>query len=518
MVVRASGHSQVEPVAGAAVAPITIHRRRRALLGGLLLAIAALAIAVPLQGVLLDTSAAVPNLSIPGRALGPLLVPGEPPGSEQRAQEDPQASLDPLNQVLDETRAMLEDLIAAKAADTVLRNELRALKRDNERLAVELAQANTRRIELERSSELAEARIAELTEAVDTGRREAARTEEELTRLCWQEGQLNQSLARADATRKAALAEAEKARGEMAKELEAARNAAAQSEADLAGLHKELEAKDQELAAANTAREEVGARVSQLEETVAKSSAADLERLKTELAAVKEELGQAAGAAIEAERARQLASNEAERLRSEAARARDESRAVSTENARLKTANAELEKKLFSWRMSWIKARQKPIRMEENVEEVNAALDLAPLEEATPVASGSTKSAAPETLLLLPVTEPLHGRSATRRDHPEITIAAAPGQGVAAPVDGTIVFADRFKSYGLLLIIEHERGYHTLLWGFAALEVSLGDYVQAGQVVGIMGARGADPPVLHVQRRRNGRPINLAARSNGIQG
>jgi murein hydrolase activator len=120
------------------------------------------------------------------------------------------------------------------------------------------------------------------------------------------------------------------------------------------------------------------------------------------------------------------------------------------------------------------------------------------------------------TPLLL--TEAVRGRRATRRDHLEITIAAAPGQGVAAPVDGTIVFADRFKSYGLLLIIEHEREYHTLLWGFAWLDVSLGDYVQAGQVVGIMGARGDDPPVLHVERRRNGRPINLAARSSGIQG
>jgi murein hydrolase activator len=112
----------------------------------------------------------------------------------------------------------------------------------------------------------------------------------------------------------------------------------------------------------------------------------------------------------------------------------------------------------------------------------------------------------------------VRGRSAIRGGHPEITIAAAPGQGVAAPVDGTIVFADRFKSYGLLLIIEHEREYHTLLWGFAWLDVSLGDYVQAGQVVGIMGARGDGPPVLHVERRRNGRPINLAARSSGIQG
>jgi septal ring factor EnvC (AmiA/AmiB activator) len=99
-----------------------------------------------------------------------------------------------------------------------------------------------------------------------------------------------------------------------------------------------------------------------------------------------------------------------------------------------------------------------------------------------------------------------------------MSMAAAPGQGVAAPVDGRIVFAGGFKSYGLLLIIEHEREYHTLLWGFAWLDVSPGDHVQAGQVVGIMGARGDDPPVLHVERRRHGRPINLAASSSGIQG
>jgi murein hydrolase activator len=105
-----------------------------------------------------------------------------------------------------------------------------------------------------------------------------------------------------------------------------------------------------------------------------------------------------------------------------------------------------------------------------------------------------------------------------RRDHPEITIPATPGQGVVAPVDGRVVFADRFKSYGLLLIIEHEREYHTLFWGFAWLDVRLGDYVLAGQVLGIMGARGDDPPVLHVERRRNGRPIELAASSSGIQG
>jgi DNA repair exonuclease SbcCD ATPase subunit len=246
----------VETVADAAAAPIAIRRRRQMLLGGFLLAIVAFWIAVPLRGLLLDAPATA-HLDVPGRAPGLLLVRG--PLSEQRAQEDRQAPSDPLNRVLDETRAMLEDLIEAKAADTEPRNELQALKRDNERLSVELAQANTRRIELERSSELAETRIAELTKAVDTARRDAARIDEELTRLRGQNGQLNHSLARADATRKAALAEAEKARAGLARKLGAVTHAAAQSRADLAGLLKELDVKDQELAAAKNAREEVGA-------------------------------------------------------------------------------------------------------------------------------------------------------------------------------------------------------------------------------------------------------------------
>ena len=89
---------------------------------------------------------------------------------------------------------------------------------------------------------------------------------------------------------------------------------------------------------------------------------------------------------------------------------------------------------------------------------------------------------------------------------------------MAAPVEGKVVFAGTFKSYGWLLILEHEREYHTLLWGFARLDVRRGDQVHVGQIVGIMDAQGDDPPVLHVERRRNGRPIDLAASSNGIQG
>ena len=119
---------------------------------------------------------------------------------------------------------------------------------------------------------------------------------------------------------------------------------------------------------------------------------------------------------------------------------------------------------------------------------------------------------------LLPMLDGADDWALVAHAGPELTIATAPGQAVAAPVEARVAFAGRFKSYGLLLILEHEGEYHTLLWGFARLDVHHGDQVEIGQIVGIMDARGGDPPVLHVERRRNGRPIDIAASSNGIQG
>jgi hypothetical protein len=106
-------------------------------------------------GLCASPASALPPLE-PGPAPGPLLAQGEPPGSPQPAQEDRQAPFDALNQVLEDTWAKLEELAeaaATAAADTKRREELQALERDNERLAAELAQANTCRIELERSSD-----------------------------------------------------------------------------------------------------------------------------------------------------------------------------------------------------------------------------------------------------------------------------------------------------------------------------------------------------------------------------
>ena len=129
------------------------------------------------------------------------------------------------------------------------------------------------------------------------------------------------------------------------------------------------------------------ARVSEMEAAVERSGA-EAERVKTELAAAKEQLGQAAGAAGEAERARQAASGEADR-------AREELVAAKIEIERFKTANAGLEKQIASWhrdsKSATEAARDNMVLMEKTIEELKAALGVARPEEPAPALTPQAK-------------------------------------------------------------------------------------------------------------------------------
>ena len=93
---------------------------------------------------------------------------------------------------------------------------------------------------------------------------------------------------------------------------------------------------------------------------------------------------------------------------------------------------------------------------------------------------------------------------------------------VVAPYDGLIVFADRFRGYGQLLIIEHGEGYHFLLAGLGRIDAETGQHVVAGEPVGQMGRETETVPTLYLEFRRNGQPINplpwLAARKGKVRG
>jgi hypothetical protein len=267
---------------------------------------------------------------------GFLLIQNGPPSAEQQAHEDRQALVADFEEVLRGTRVKFEELTAATA------------------------------------------RVAELTKVIDA---------------------LDERLTRADGARLAALDEVKQTQAEMASKLRAAADEVKQANAELVSRRAELVIEHQKLAEANDARQQIEARVIAMEKRVKRSDAA-ADRVRKELADANAQLGQAAGAVVDSERARQAAVHEADRLRSEAEQARKEVLAARTENARLQIANAELERQrdplLRDLRSATDMARQNLSVMREKIEDLKAALDLAQAEAVEPTESPQAKPDAVE--------------------------------------------------------------------------------------------------------------------------
>jgi len=97
------------------------------------------------------------------------------------------------------------------------------------------------------------------------------------------------------------------------------------------------------------------------------------------------------------------------------------------------------------------------------------------------------------------------------------SIAAHAGSQITSPCDGWVVYAGPFRSYGQLLILNAGGGYHVLLAGMERISVDLGQFVLTGEPVAVMGggaqvsAAGATrskQPVLYVEFRKDGAPID----------
>jgi septal ring factor EnvC (AmiA/AmiB activator) len=98
-----------------------------------------------------------------------------------------------------------------------------------------------------------------------------------------------------------------------------------------------------------------------------------------------------------------------------------------------------------------------------------------------------------------------------------LSIATRAGAQVTAPADAWVVYAGPFRSYGQLLILNAGGGYHLLLAGMERISVDLGQFVLAGEPVAVMGngshiaailATGSSQPVLYIEFRKNGTPID----------
>ncbi len=100
-------------------------------------------------------------------------------------------------------------------------------------------------------------------------------------------------------------------------------------------------------------------------------------------------------------------------------------------------------------------------------------------------------------------------------------IASRADARVIAPADGWVLYAGPFRAYGQVVILDMGDGYRMILAGMSRINVALGQFVLMGEPIATMGERGsvvladgstqAPQPVLFVELRQDGRPIDSSS-------
>jgi murein hydrolase activator len=99
-----------------------------------------------------------------------------------------------------------------------------------------------------------------------------------------------------------------------------------------------------------------------------------------------------------------------------------------------------------------------------------------------------------------------------------LTLAAAPNGTVVAPFDGRVDYVGPFRGFGLVLIIRHGGGYHSVLAGLGEAEVAAGQWLLAGEPVGSLpGGDDKNANVnFYLELRRDGRPVDPQSRLGSL--
>jgi septal ring factor EnvC (AmiA/AmiB activator) len=91
-------------------------------------------------------------------------------------------------------------------------------------------------------------------------------------------------------------------------------------------------------------------------------------------------------------------------------------------------------------------------------------------------------------------------------------IQCRPSALVVAPISGVVRYKGPFKNYGKLIIIEHNKNYHSLIAGIDKVDTVVGRKVVAGEPIGRMSNRDDEKHQLYYELRHQGNPVNPARR------
>lgn len=104
---------------------------------------------------------------------------------------------------------------------------------------------------------------------------------------------------------------------------------------------------------------------------------------------------------------------------------------------------------------------------------------------------------------------PHSGEISGKGSDPGLTIKASNGDAVAAIAAGRIAYAEWLKGFGLLLIIDHGKGYMTLYGNNESLYRKTGDWVEQGDVISAAGQSGGrNVAGLYFEIRADGKSVN----------
>lgn len=95
------------------------------------------------------------------------------------------------------------------------------------------------------------------------------------------------------------------------------------------------------------------------------------------------------------------------------------------------------------------------------------------------------------------------------RYHYGIDVKLYNGDPVSAAFEGMVRISKYSRSYGNVVVVRHQNGLETLYAHLSARKVKSGDYVQAGEVIGLGGNTGRSTGShLHFECRYKGEPIH----------
>ncbi|GEM_PF-2680093 len=105
--------------------------------------------------------------------------------------------------------------------------------------------------------------------------------------------------------------------------------------------------------------------------------------------------------------------------------------------------------------------------------------------------------------------DPVSGKATPKGHHDGYDLAAAMGTPIRASKAGKVSFAGRKGGYGNSVILDHPGGWSTLYGHASRLVVSLGQEVDAGQILGHVGSTGRSTgPHLHYELRHHGKSMD----------